>query len=487
MPVMRRSVTEYASLLALGAALACGRVDGPTGSARPSTLPHLATTTADPVIVAAGDISCGTGTDAGLPCKDAETAALIGQVNPVAVLLLGDNQYENGTLADFSAFYDPTWGAYKTITHPSAGNHEYNTAGAAGYYDYFNGVGVQAGPAGDRSKGYYSFNIGSWHAVVVNSNCASIGGCGAGSVQEQWLRADLAANTTMCTVAYWHHPLFSSGGNNSSMQAIWQALYDHNADLVLAGHVHNYERFGPQTATATLDAARGIRSFVVGTGGKSLNGFGTPQPNSELRDNTSFGVLRLTLHDSSFDWQFVPVPGNTLADAGTASCHDAAPPPPPPPQTTLTIMPSADAYVLKNTPNKNYGTASPLLVDGSPVARTYLKFPVSGIGSKTIVSAKLRLYAVDPANTGGRLHRVSSTSWGERTIKWSNAPSGGTTVIGTIGAVVVNTWYEVDVKSQISGDGTISLALESTSSDGADYSSRESGAATAPQLVIVVQ
>ncbi len=473
-----------ASLSAFVGPVACSGIDAPVGSTPLVTRTPSITSAADPVIVAAGDISCGTGTAPGLPCKDAETAALIAQVNPTAVILLGDNQYENGTLADYNTFYDPTWGAYKSITFPSAGNHEYNTSAAVGYYDYFNGVGVQVGRAGDRSKGYYSFSIGSWHAVVLNSNCASIGGCAAGSPQEQWLRADLAANPAMCTVAYWHHPLFSSGGNNASMQAIWQALYDYNADLVLSGHVHSFERLGPQTATATLDNTRGIRSFVVGTGGKNLTTFGTPQANSELRNNTSLGILQLTLHSSSFDWQFVPIPGHTLADAGTASCHDAAPPPP---QTTLTILPSADAHVLKNTPNRNYGSANPLLVDGSPVARGYLKFAVSGIGSKTIVSAKLRLYAVDPSNSGGRLHRVSSTSWAETTIKWSNKPSYNAAVVGTLGSVVVNTWYEIDVMSQVSGDGTISFALESTSTNGADYSSRESGAATSPQLVIVVQ
>ena len=136
---------------------------------------------------------------------------------------------------------------------------------------------MQSGRAGDRSKGYYSFDIGTWHLIVINSNCASIGGCGSGSPQEQWLRADLAAHPSVCTMAYWHHPRFSSGGHgdNSSMQPIWQALYDYRADLVLAGHDHDYERFGPQTPAGVLENARGVRSFVVGTGGKETGGFGT--------------------------------------------------------------------------------------------------------------------------------------------------------------------------------------------------------------------
>lgn len=452
------------------------------------TLPRLAVAPgADPVIAAVGDLVCGTGSSSGSLCKHADVATRITSLNPTALLLLGDIQYENATLTDFNRYYDPSFGVFRSITWPAAGNHEYNTAGAKGYYDYFNGVGVQTGRAGDRSKGYYSFNIGAWHLIALNSNCSAIGGCGAGSAQEQWLRADLAANGAVCTLAYWHHPRFSSGshGNNSSMQPIWQALYDYGADLVLAGHDHEYERFAPQTATGVLDNTRGIRSFVVGTGGKELNGFSTTRANSQLRNNSSFGVLALTLRPTGYDWQFAPIAGHTLADAGTASC--SAPLPPPPAQTTLTIPASADAYTMQGSSSTNYGTRTTLLVDGSPVARTYFKFAVAGIGTKTIVSAKLRVYAVDPSDAGGRLHRVTNTSWGESTIKWSNQPSYTSATIGSIGSVVSGSWYEIDVKSQITADGTVSFALESTSTNGADYASRESGATNAPRLVIVVQ
>src|SRR3954466_10786358 len=172
-------------------------------------------------------------------------------------------------------------------------------------------------------------------------------------------------------MAYWHHPRFSSGGHgdNSSMQPIWQALYDFRADLVLAGHDHDYERFGPQTAAGVLDNARGVRSFVVGTGGKETGGFGTIRANSELRSSTSLGILKLTLHPASFDWQFLPIPGNTLNDAGTAACQTTSTPPPPPVQTTLTVRASADAYTSKISPFTNFGTRTTLLVDGSPVTR----------------------------------------------------------------------------------------------------------------------
>lgn len=471
----------------------CSESQAPVMTTEPVTVePRVNVTTgSDPVIVAAGDAVCGTGTSSGAPCKHVDVATLITSLNPSAVLLLGDLQYENATLSDFNTYYNPSWGAFKNISYPAAGNHEYNTAGAKGYYDYFNGVGVQSGAAGDRSKGYYSFNIGAWHLIALNSNCSAIGGCNAGSAQEQWLRADLAANTSACTLAYWHHPRFSSGshGNNSAMQPLWQALYDHDAEVVLNGHDHDYERFAPQTPTGTLDNTKGIRAFVVGTGGKENGSFGTVRANSVVRNNNSFGVLQLTLRDNSYDWQFVSTAGGTLTDSGTATCRSSAPPPPPPPSTqdTIVIAASADAYVLSGSSRSNYGTKTTLLVDGSPTARTYLKFNVAGVGTKTVVSATLRLYAVDPSDTGGRLHRVTTTSWSETAITWSNKPSYTAATIGTFGSIVAGAWYDLDVTSQVATDGTVSFALESTSSNGADYRSREGGAATAPQLVVVVR
>lgn len=440
----------------------------------------------DPVVVATGDLVCGTGTSSIIPCKHLETAALVTAIAPDAVLLTGDIQYENGTLSDFKTYYEPTWGALSSTTWPAPGNHEYHTPGAAGYFDYYNGIGVETGHAGSRGKGYYSFNVGAWHIISLNSNCSSIGGCGAGSAQEIWLRGDLAANPAACTLAFWHHPLFSSGahGNNPSMQALWKALYDFGADLVLAGHDHNYERFAAQSFTGFPEPNRGIRSFVIGTGGKELRRLGPVKANSEVRSSNSFGVLKLTLHATSYDWQFVPVPGHTLADAGSASCVT---PPPPPPSTMLALSPSADAYTVRNSPNTNFGTRSTLLVDRSPEARAYFKFNVAGIGSKTVVSAMLRLYAVDPSEAGGRLHRVPSTSWTETTIRWNTQPAYRSTTIGSIGSVVSGTWYEIDVTSVVNVDGTYSFALESSSANGADYVSREGPVSQRPQLVIVVQ
>ncbi|MEP6729520.1 MAG: PKD domain-containing protein [bacterium] len=316
------TLVRAASAAAVIALVGCGHADQ---AMRPSSIAlrtDLTPAATDPVVVTAGDIACGTTTAPGTPCKQAQTGALIGQIGADAVIPLGDNQYENGTLLEFNNFYGPTWGVYKSITWPVVGNHEYQTPGATGYFDYFNGIGVQTGRAGDRLKGYYSFNLGAWHVVVLNSNC-SIVNCSAGSAQEQWLRADLAANPVACTLAAWHHPRFSSGvhNNDASTQALWQALYDNHADVVINGHDHDYERFAPQTPTGALDNTNGVRSFVIGTGGKEQRGFATIRPNSQFRSNTSLGVLKLVLHPTSFDWQFVPVPGDPLNDAGTATCN----------------------------------------------------------------------------------------------------------------------------------------------------------------------
>lgn len=325
---MRRSsfARRAAALVSALVAFAyCTPIDSP--NIKPSDQDSLTrandvTPFADPVIVAAGDIVCGNNTPTGTPCKHAETAALIGTINPTAVLLLGDNQYENGTLAEYNALYGPTWGQYKSITYPSVGNHEYQTANAAGYFDYFNGVGVQTGRAGDRSKGYYSYDLGTWHLIALNSNCGSVGGCGVGSAQEVWLKADLAAHSNACTMAYWHHPRFSSGvhSNDASTQALWDALYKAKADLILAGHDHNYERFAPMTATGVLDNVNGIRSFVVGTGGKEQRSLGSTKANSVVRSNNSFGILKVTLHPTGYDWQFMPIAGSTLNDNGSSTC-----------------------------------------------------------------------------------------------------------------------------------------------------------------------
>jgi hypothetical protein len=286
---------------------------GPTTTLAPTTTAAGGAASSDPTIAAAGDIACDSSTAGATTCHQAATADLLAAGNFTAVLGLGDHQYPSGALDDFNAYYDPTWGRVKAKTYPAPGNHEYQTSGAAGYFSYF---GDRAGPSG---RGYYSFDVGSWHLISLNSEISTA----AGSAQETWLKADLAANSQGCTLAYWHKPLFSSGphGNNASVKPLWDALYAANADVVLAGHDHDYERFAPQTPSGSADATRGIREFVVGTGGKQHYSISSTKPNSQVHNTDTFGVLRLTLHPDGYDWKFLPEAGKTFTDSGTGSCH----------------------------------------------------------------------------------------------------------------------------------------------------------------------
>jgi len=280
----------------------------------------------DPVIAAAGDIACspldgsfngGAGTST--RCRQRATSDLLVGGGFDAVLALGDNQYWEGKLADYLVSFAPSWGRVQSRLRPVPGNHEYMTAGAAGYFDYF-GTGV-----GARSQGWYSYDLGTWHLVALNSNCAAIGGCGPGSPQLLWLEADLAAHPRACTLAYWHHPRFSSGqhGDDSTFDAFWRTLYRFGADVVLVGHDHNYERFAPQDPDAGADPDHGIRELVVGTGGIEQRPFAAIRANSEVRDANGFGVLSLSLHPGGYDWEFLPAAGDAFTDSGTATCHNA--------------------------------------------------------------------------------------------------------------------------------------------------------------------
>jgi acid phosphatase type 7 len=281
-------------------------LSGYAGSAR-----NRSANTESSILVGAGDIA---------DCRDLSgaeaTAKLLEQI-PGTVMAVGDLAYPDGSKENFRC-YDKTWGRVKARTRPAPGNHEFVTAGAKPYFEYFGTA------AGEKRKGYYSYELGTWHIVVLNSECAGVGGCKAGSRQEKWLRADLAAHPTACTLAYWHKPLFSSGsahGNDVSVKALWQALYDGNAEVVVNGHDHDYERFAPQNADGAADTARGIREFVVGTGGKNQRPFGAIDANSEARNANAFGVLKLTLHPDSYDWQFIPEAGKTFVDSGSGKCH----------------------------------------------------------------------------------------------------------------------------------------------------------------------
>jgi len=311
------------TLVLVGISLAaCGKDGSPPPERRlvPATIgvPKASATAppGDPILVGAGDIgTCSND-------RDTQTGALLDAIfaagNQGYVFAAGDVAYNDGTDAEFAQCYDPAWGQHKSRTKPAPGNHDYFTEGAAGYFAYFGEA------AGNPQEGYYSFDLGGWHVVFLNTNdgCEVVS-CEAGSPQEQWLRADLAAHPAGCTLAVWHEARFSSGGHGGSdfTSSLWQALYDFGAEIVVSGHDHDYERFAPQTASGQLDLERGIRQFVVGTGGGFLRSPGTPQPNSEVFDNKTYGVLQLTLHPSGYDWTFIPVAGQTFTDTGSANCH----------------------------------------------------------------------------------------------------------------------------------------------------------------------
>jgi acid phosphatase type 7 len=283
--------------------------------------------TGSTTIVAVGDIACspgdsdfhdGAGTDSA--CRHRATSDLAVSLRPRAVLALGDTQYDRAELASYEQSYEPTWGRLKDITYPVPGNHEYKTPGAEGYFGYF------GDRAGDPDKGYYSFDLGAWHLVALNSECEEVGGCDRGSPQERWLRNDLAGHRDRCVLAYLHAPRFSSGGEHGSDDAyedFWQALYDAGAEVVLGGHDHHYERFAPLDPDANLDEQRGVRQFVVGTGGAERHGLDDDREHgSEVANDTTYGVLELTLSPDEYRWRFVPVRGDPgFSDSGSAPCH----------------------------------------------------------------------------------------------------------------------------------------------------------------------
>ena len=297
-------VVVVAATLGLVSCLDDGGLQSPVG-------PSFTTSSGPVTFVGVGNIAkCGSTID------DA-TAALLDAI-PGTVFTLGDAAYDNGTLTQYNSCYGPSWGRHKERTKPAPGDRDYKTAGAAGYFGYFGAA------AGDPTKGYYSYDLGAWHVVVLNSGSTAIS-MAVGSPQEQWLRADLAAHPALCTIAYWHHPLFDSkDAPNLKVRPLWDALYAAGVDVVVNAHYSFYERFAPQTSAGIADPAFGIREFVVGTGGAQTQNPDHLRPNSEARNGTTPGVLKLTLTDTGYDWQFIPVPGKTFTDAGSGACHDAS-------------------------------------------------------------------------------------------------------------------------------------------------------------------
>ena len=536
----------------------------------------------DPVIAAAGDLACdpaspsynsGFGTSS--KCRQLYTSDLIVGGGFDAVLPLGDNQYTTGSLTQFQTAFEPSWGRFKQIQHPVPGNHEYRTSGASGYFDYFNGVGALLGPAGERGKGYYSWDAGQWHMVALNSSCSAVGGCGPGSPQEQWLRADLAANPAQCTLAYWHHPRFTSAmgsHDEGATSALFQALYEAGADVLLTGHSHMYQRFAAQNPAGQPDPAAGIRQFVVGTGGEVLHPLGGyAAPNTGVWRNDTFGVLKLTLRSNGYDWRFVPEAGKTFTDSGTDVCDgartDVAAPTTPsnlsatadgantvsltwwparddegvseyrvfrdgtqigtsdtptfvdtsapagatsgytvravdpagkvssassvasastPSGASLTFEPVDDAEVRQDEPDRRLGDEPSLRVDASPQRHSLLKFTVSGLDGRVPIGAKLRLYGLERGPVGGQAFRVGDESWDEDTVTWANAPPADPLALGAVadGWVREGSWYDIPLTGLVTGDGTYSVRLTTSSSDDVFYASKDGPAQIAPRLIV---
>lgn len=319
---LRISAFGLAGLLTCVGALAQARKAGPAAK-QSATAPVATHTTEDKVftLVGAGDIAgCG----AALAGAEA-TAKLIEKI-PGEVFASGDLAYEHGNAAEFNDCYGKTWGRFKDRTHPTPGNHEYVTPEARDYFRYW---GDQAGPVG---KGYYSFDLGVWHIIALNSNCDApgLGGCGAGSPEETWLKKDLSEHAGSCIIAYGHHALFSSGifrkhAAHPELKQIVHDLYAAHADLLLVGHEHSYERFAPQDPDGKIDPEHGIREIVVGTGGRSHDPLGFAMDNSEVRNMDTFGVIKVTLMPHAYNWEFIPVEGQTFTDSGSGVCHNRAP------------------------------------------------------------------------------------------------------------------------------------------------------------------
>ncbi|GAA1612132.1 metallophosphoesterase family protein [Catellatospora bangladeshensis] len=279
------------------------------GAAAP--VPRDEPATAPAVLVGAGDIgSCQSD-------GDEATAKLLDRI-PGTVFTLGDNAYVAGTADQFQRCYEPYWGRHKDRTRPVIGNHDMRTDEGGPYYDYF------GDSAGKKGKGWYSYELGGWQVVVLNSTCDLVD-CEQDSEQAEWLRETLDASDAKCTVAMWHHPLFSSGWKHDAdprVKPFFEILYEHGVEVVLNGHNHNYERFAPQTPDGEFDRERGVRQFIVGTGGGGLNGFGKDvDPNSRARNADTFGVLKLTLYPDFYVWKFVGQPGSSFTDTGLTACH----------------------------------------------------------------------------------------------------------------------------------------------------------------------
>lgn len=428
------------------------------------------------VVAGAGDICDSSGN----ACQG--TSDLIVSINPTAVFTAGDNAYSSGTLTEYNNRYAPTWGRFKGLTSPSPGNHDYLTSGASGYFDYFNGVGNQTGPAGDRSKGYYSWDVGDWHFVALNT----MSGGTVASAQINWLKSDLAATTKPCIAAYFHHPLVSRGNYTgySQVKPIWDALYAAKADLVLVGHDHNYQRYGKMNPSQAA-ASDGIRQVLVGTGGRAFYGLSGSHPLLEASNASTYGVLKLTLTATGYTGDFVPRAGSSYTDRFTGTCNDAGAPP----AQTLNLDAVRDVTVKSGGTRVNTAVLYADGSDGGQVLRGLMGWDVSGASGLNLSGAQVKLQVSDRSTGVYDLYQVTA-AWTEANATYSGATLG--TKLGSItpsatgeqfialnaaGLQLVKNW----VAGTVANHGVI-LVPASGVTDGVDWSAREG--ANAPQLVL---
>lgn len=417
--------------------------------------------------------------------RSTEVADAIASMSPNLVLYSGD-VYDRGSDDEFFNWYAPATelGRFKDITNPSPGNHEYETPGAAGYFNYW-----------DNVPHYYSYNTQGWHLINLDST-GNFGQRGSSSPQYEWLQNDLTTDTARCAIATYHHPRFSRNGEEAEMQDIWSLLARYGVDIVINGHNHNYQRFQPLDDLGNPSPS-GTTQFTVGTGGVGPHGFTTPDPRFVAGADSSpnaYGALRMELRAGAADFRYQTVAGTTI-DSGTVTCNDVRPPagPSPTPSATpsvtptptaspgsLTFEPIRDATVKRRTPRQNFGPFSTLTAGRDPMRRFYLTFDLTGIEGQ-VKNAVLRLRNLEPSKNGGRVHKAIDSSWQEDRITWLNAPAFGPSVTA-IGRVDAGTTYEVDVTSLVTGDGTLSLVITSKALDAVGYSSREGR--RPPQLVV---
>ncbi len=425
---MKNSFTRARVLGTLGALLAAGTLtSGHVGGAASQT------TVQDPeatiTVAVAGDV-CGSA------CN--QTDDVITGIGPDAVLIPGDIAYESGTLSEFNGAYNTHWGKFNNIVHPSPGNHEYYTSGASGYFQYFGNNNVEVGTS---SQPYYSFNLGDWHFVSLNSNVSST----ASSAQVTWLKNDLAASTQPCTMAYWHHPRFSSGdhGDDTKMSAVWDALVAAKADVVVQGHDHSYERFAPALSNGT-DSSTGLRSFVIGTGGRSLySSTQSSDGTQEAFQNDTFGVGEFDLTATGYDFNFRPVAGRDYTDHVSGTCKSKG--------TTGSVT-----VTNPGAQTSTVNTADSLQIQASSTGGGALTYSATGLPAGLSINASTGLISGTPTTAGSSNVTVTAKDSANRTgtasFSWTVSPAGGGNVLtngvpktGLSGAQGSSTAYTLEV------------------------------------------